>query len=161
MNSYLILLQLIKKRMNILWRLLLSATYVCNIKKRMNFICTFPMYDIAADYCLPFWNGCLALLISHSISITNLSLNWYFLKKYELAFFAIWHMLLLGCIGLLDWWCMLFFWGNWPWKGSCVAVLTDKTRIHLRSASVRTPHLFHHGIPKVLVNPRSKGITSA
>jgi hypothetical protein len=21
------------------------------------------------------------------------------------------------------------------------------------------PHLFHHGIPKVLVNPRSKGIT--
>jgi hypothetical protein len=40
-------------------------------------------------------------------------------------------------------------------------VLTDKTRIPLRSASVRTPHLFHHGIPKVLDNPRSKGITSA
>jgi hypothetical protein len=40
-------------------------------------------------------------------------------------------------------------------------VLTDKRRIPLRSASVRTPHLFHHGIPKVLVNPRSKGITSA
>jgi hypothetical protein len=40
-------------------------------------------------------------------------------------------------------------------------VLTDKRRIPLRSATVRTPHLFHHGIPKVLVNPRSKGITSA
>jgi hypothetical protein len=40
------------------------------------------------------------------------------------------------------------------------AVLTDKRHIPLRSASVRTPHLFHHGIPKVLVNPRSKGITS-
>jgi hypothetical protein len=39
-------------------------------------------------------------------------------------------------------------------------VLTDKRRIPLQSASVRTPHLFHHGIPKVLVNPRSKGITS-
>jgi hypothetical protein len=39
-------------------------------------------------------------------------------------------------------------------------MLTDKRRIPLRSASVRTPHLFHHGIPKVLVNPRSKGITS-
>jgi hypothetical protein len=39
-------------------------------------------------------------------------------------------------------------------------VLTDKRRIPLRSASVRTPHLFHHEIPKVLVNPRSKGITS-
>jgi hypothetical protein len=39
-------------------------------------------------------------------------------------------------------------------------VLTDKRRIPLWSASVRTPHLFHHGIPKVLVNPRSKGITS-
>jgi hypothetical protein len=38
--------------------------------------------------------------------------------------------------------------------------LTDKRRIPLRSASIRTPHLFHHGIPKVLVNPRSKGITS-
>jgi hypothetical protein len=38
--------------------------------------------------------------------------------------------------------------------------LTDKRRISLRSASVRTPHLFHHGIPKVLANPRSKGITS-
>jgi hypothetical protein len=41
-----------------------------------------------------------------------------------------------------------------------VVVLTDKRRIPLRSASVRIPHLFHHGIPKVLVNPRSKGITS-
>jgi hypothetical protein len=40
------------------------------------------------------------------------------------------------------------------------SLLTDKRRIPLRSASVRTPHLFHHGIPKVLVNPRSKGITS-
>jgi hypothetical protein len=40
-------------------------------------------------------------------------------------------------------------------------LLTDKRRIPLRSVSVRTPHLFHHGIPKVLVNPRSKGITSA
>jgi hypothetical protein len=39
-------------------------------------------------------------------------------------------------------------------------LLTDKTRIHLRSASVRT-YTFHHGIPKVLVNPQSKGITSA
>jgi ribonuclease HI len=39
-------------------------------------------------------------------------------------------------------------------------VLTDKRRIPLRSASVRTPHLFHHGIAKVLVNSRSKGITS-
>jgi hypothetical protein len=39
-------------------------------------------------------------------------------------------------------------------------VLTNKRRIPLRSASVRTPHLFHHGITKVLVNPRSKGITS-
>jgi hypothetical protein len=38
-------------------------------------------------------------------------------------------------------------------------MLTDKRRIPLRSASVRTRHLFHHGIPKVLVNPR-KGITS-
>jgi hypothetical protein len=41
-----------------------------------------------------------------------------------------------------------------------IVLLTDKRRIPLRSASVRTPHLFHHGIPKVLVNPRSKGITS-
>jgi hypothetical protein len=40
------------------------------------------------------------------------------------------------------------------------SLLTDKRRIPLRSASVQTPHLFHHGIPKVLVNPRSKGITS-
>jgi hypothetical protein len=39
-------------------------------------------------------------------------------------------------------------------------MLTDKRRIPLQSASVRTPHLFHHGIPKVLVNPWSKGITS-
>jgi hypothetical protein len=39
-------------------------------------------------------------------------------------------------------------------------LLTDKRRIPLQSASIRTPHLFHHGIPKVLVNPRSKGITS-
>jgi hypothetical protein len=39
-------------------------------------------------------------------------------------------------------------------------LLTDKRRIPLRSATVRTPHLFHHGIPKVLVNPRSNGITS-
>jgi hypothetical protein len=41
-----------------------------------------------------------------------------------------------------------------------ISVLMDKIRIPLRSASVQTPHLFHHGIPKVLVNPRSKGITS-
>jgi hypothetical protein len=40
-------------------------------------------------------------------------------------------------------------------------LLTDKRRIPLRSASVRTPHLFHHGIPKVPVNLQSKGITSA
>jgi hypothetical protein len=48
-------------------------------------------------------------------------------------------------------------------RGVCcdAPVLTDKRRIPLRSASVRTPHLFHHEIPKVLVNPRSKGITSA
>jgi hypothetical protein len=49
------------------------------------------------------------------------------------------------------------------WEIICnpdAAVLTDKRRIPLRSASVRTPHLFHHGIPKVLVNPRSKGTTS-
>jgi hypothetical protein len=39
-------------------------------------------------------------------------------------------------------------------------LLTDKRHIPLRYASVRTPHRFHHGIPKVLVNPRSKGITS-
>jgi hypothetical protein len=39
-------------------------------------------------------------------------------------------------------------------------VLMDKRCIPLRSSSVWTPHLFHHGIPKVLVNPRSKGITS-
>jgi hypothetical protein len=39
-------------------------------------------------------------------------------------------------------------------------VLTDKRCIPLQSASVRTPHLFHHGIPKVLVNPQSKGVTS-
>jgi hypothetical protein len=39
-------------------------------------------------------------------------------------------------------------------------LLMNKRRIPLRSASVRTPHLFHHRIPKVLVNPRSKGITS-
>jgi hypothetical protein len=47
-----------------------------------------------------------------------------------------------------------------PGASACRAVLTDKRRIPLRSASVRIPHLFHHGIPKVLVNPRSKGITS-
>jgi hypothetical protein len=46
-------------------------------------------------------------------------------------------------------------------KYDAIRVLTDKRRIPLRSASVRTPHLFHHGIPEVLVNPRSKGITSA
>jgi hypothetical protein len=40
------------------------------------------------------------------------------------------------------------------------SLLTDKRCIPLRFASVRTPHLFHHGIPKVLVNPRSKWITS-
>jgi hypothetical protein len=41
-----------------------------------------------------------------------------------------------------------------------IQLLTDKRHIPLRSASVRTPHLFHHGIAKVLVNPQSKGITS-
>jgi hypothetical protein len=52
--------------------------------------------------------------------------------------------------------------GMWcrSWPSTSAALLTDKRRIPLRSASVRTPHLFHHGIPKVLVNPRSKGITS-
>jgi hypothetical protein len=39
-------------------------------------------------------------------------------------------------------------------------MLTDKRRVPLRPASVRTPHHFHHGIPKVLVNPWSKRITS-
>jgi hypothetical protein len=47
-----------------------------------------------------------------------------------------------------------------PAAAAMEEVLTDKIRIPLRSASVRTPHLFHHGIPKVLVNPQSKGITS-
>jgi hypothetical protein len=47
-----------------------------------------------------------------------------------------------------------------PFPNQKGMVLTDKRRIPLRSASVRTPHLFHHEIPKVLVNPRSKGITS-
>jgi hypothetical protein len=41
-----------------------------------------------------------------------------------------------------------------------VPLLTDRRCIPLRSTSVWTPHLFHHGIPKVLVNPRGKGITS-
>jgi hypothetical protein len=45
-------------------------------------------------------------------------------------------------------------------ESSTMGLLTDKRRIPLRPASVQTPHLFHHGIPKVLVNPRSKGITS-
>jgi hypothetical protein len=45
-------------------------------------------------------------------------------------------------------------------RGGLVNLVTDKRRIPLRSASVQTPHLFHHGIPKVLVNPQSKGITS-
>jgi hypothetical protein len=40
------------------------------------------------------------------------------------------------------------------------SLFMDKRRIPLRSASLQTPHLFHHRIPKVLVNPRSKGITS-
>jgi hypothetical protein len=39
-------------------------------------------------------------------------------------------------------------------------LFTNKRRIPLRSTSVRTPHLFHHGIPKVFVTPQSKGITS-
>jgi hypothetical protein len=49
---------------------------------------------------------------------------------------------------------------RWLVHETSEGLLTDKRRIPLRSASVRTPHLFHHGIPKVLVNPRSKGITS-
>jgi hypothetical protein len=49
---------------------------------------------------------------------------------------------------------------NDPSQGGDSLLLTDKRRIPLRSASVRIPHLFHHGIPKVLANPRSKGITS-
>jgi hypothetical protein len=52
-------------------------------------------------------------------------------------------------------------WDLWIHLFRAELLLTDKRRIPLRSASVRTPHLFHHGIPKVLVNPRSKGITSA
>jgi hypothetical protein len=47
-----------------------------------------------------------------------------------------------------------------PAGGVGVQLLTDKWCIPLRSASVWTPHLFHHGIRKVLVNPRSMGITS-
>jgi hypothetical protein len=45
-------------------------------------------------------------------------------------------------------------------KGEANRLFMDKRGIPLRSASVRTPHLFHHRIPKVLVNPRRKGITS-
>jgi hypothetical protein len=37
----------------------------------------------------------------------------------------------------------------WP----LCSLLTDKRRIPLRSASVRTPHLFHHGIPKCWGQP--------
>jgi hypothetical protein len=51
-------------------------------------------------------------------------------------------------------------WRSWSTRTSTPPLLTDKRRIPLRFASVQTPHLFHHGIPKVLVNPRSKGITS-
>jgi hypothetical protein len=39
-------------------------------------------------------------------------------------------------------------------------MLMDKTRIHLRSASVRIYTFFTTGI-QVLINPRSKGIASA
>jgi hypothetical protein len=49
-------------------------------------------------------------------------------------------------------------WGTTP--NHLYILLMDKRRIPLRSASARTPYLFHHGIPKVLVNPQSKGITS-
>jgi hypothetical protein len=49
-------------------------------------------------------------------------------------------------------------WGTMP--NHLYILLMDKRRIPLRSASARTPYLFHHGIPKVLVNPQSKGITS-
>jgi hypothetical protein len=38
--------------------------------------------------------------------------------------------------------------------------LMDKRRIHLRSTSLRTYTFFTTGFPKVLVNLRSKGITS-
>jgi hypothetical protein len=44
-----------------------------------------------------------------------------------------------------------------PNKGN--TLLTDKTRIHLRSASVWTYTFFTTGIPYVLINPRSKEIT--
>jgi hypothetical protein len=51
---------------------------------------------------------------------------------------------------------------SWSARKQATLLLTDKRRIHLRSASVRSTdlHLFHHRIPKVLVNPWSKGITS-
>jgi hypothetical protein len=39
------------------------------------------------------------------------------------------------------------------------SVLMVETRNELRSASVQTTSLFHHGvIPYVLVNPQSKGL---
>jgi hypothetical protein len=42
------------------------------------------------------------------------------------------------------------------------ALLLVKTRNKLRSASVRTYTIFHHGVtPMVLVNLRSKGIANA
>jgi hypothetical protein len=50
--------------------------------------------------------------------------------------------------------------GSDLYRKAASTVLTDKRRIPLRFASVQAPHLFHHGIPKVLVNLRSKGITS-
>jgi hypothetical protein len=31
---------------------------------------------------------------------------------------SFWHILLLGWIGLLNWWCKLIFKENWHWKGS-------------------------------------------
>jgi hypothetical protein len=42
------------------------------------------------------------------------------------------------------------------------AVLMVETCNNLRPASIRTYTFFHHGVtPKVLVNPRSKGIANA
>jgi hypothetical protein len=43
-------------------------------------------------------------------------------------------------------------------RGDLGRLLTDKRRIPLRFASVRSPHLFHHGIAKVLVNRGARGL---
>jgi hypothetical protein len=49
-----------------------------------------------------------------------------------------------------------------PPPGQCRPrpLLTEKTRIHIRSSSVWTYTFFTTGTPQVLVNPWSKGLTS-